>query len=102
MKKVLAIIGPTASGKTKFSIEVAKVLDAEIISTDSRQVYKHIPIASAIPTEKERQGIVHHFLEEYNLNEEFNAGKFGKLGRTKLAQRNAGDSGFGFQAVEFF
>jgi tRNA dimethylallyltransferase len=84
MKKVLALVGPTASGKTKISIEVAKVLNAEIISADSRQVYKHIPIASAIPTKKERQGIVHHFLEEYNLNEDFNAGKFGNLGRIKI------------------
>ena len=84
MKKVLAIIGPTASGKTKLSIEVAKVLDAEIISVDSRQIYKHIQVASAIPTEKERQEIVHHFLEEYNLNEDFNAGKFGKLGRIRI------------------
>ncbi|MFC2093677.1 tRNA (adenosine(37)-N6)-dimethylallyltransferase MiaA [Bacteroidota bacterium] len=84
MKKVLAIVGPTASGKTKLSIEVAKDLDAEIISADSRQVFKHIPIASAIPSVKERQGIVHHFLEEYNLNEEFNAGKFGILGRKRI------------------
>ena len=84
MKKVLAIIGPTASGKTKLSIEVAKEIDAEIISADSRQIYKHIPIASAIPTEKKRQSIVHHFLEEYNLNEDFNAGKFGKLGRIRI------------------
>ena len=84
MKKVLAIIGPTASGKTKLSIEVAKDLDAEIISADSRQVFKHISIASAIPSVKERHGIVHHFLEEYNLNEEFNAGKFGILGRKRI------------------
>ena len=69
MKKVLAIVGSTASGKTKLSIKVAKALNAEIISADSRQVYKHIPVASAIPTVKERQGVVHHFFEEYNLNE---------------------------------
>ena len=84
MKKVLAIVGPTASGKTKLSVEVAKELNAEIISADSRQVYKHITIASAIPSVKERQGIVHHFLEEYNMNEEFNAGKFGILGRKRI------------------
>ena len=84
MKKVLAIVGPTASGKTKLSVEVAKDLDAEIISADSRQVYKHIPVASAIPSVKERKGVVHHFLEEYNLNEEFNAGKFGILGRKRI------------------
>ena len=83
MKKVLAIIGPTASGKTAIAIEAAKMLDGEIVSADSRQVYKHIPIASAIPPEKERQGIQHHFMEELNLTEDFNAGDFGKLGRER-------------------
>ena len=81
MKKVLAIIGPTASGKTQIGVETAKLLDGEIISADSRQVYKHFPIASAIPSEKEREGIPHHFMEELNLNEEFNAGDFGRMGR---------------------
>jgi tRNA dimethylallyltransferase len=81
MRKVLAIIGPTASGKTRIGVETAKLLDGEIISADSRQVYKHFPIASAIPPEKERQGIPHHFMEELNLTEDFNAGDFGRLGR---------------------
>ena len=81
MRKVLAIIGPTASGKTKIGVETAKLLGGEIISADSRQVYKHFPIASAIPSEKERQGIPHHFMEELNLTEDFNAGDFGRLGR---------------------
>ncbi len=81
MRKVLAIIGPTASGKTTLGIETAKLLDGEIISADSRQIYKHINIAAAVPSEEERQGIIHHFMEELNLNEEFNAGDFGKKGR---------------------
>lgn len=81
MRKVLAIIGPTASGKTRIGVETAKLLDGEIISADSRQVYKHFPIASAIPSEKERQGIPHHFMEELNLTEDFNAGDFGRRGR---------------------
>lgn len=81
MRKVLAIIGPTASGKTAIGVETAKLLDGEIISADSRQVYKHFPIASAIPPESERQGIPHHFMEELNLTEDFNAGDFGRLGR---------------------
>jgi tRNA dimethylallyltransferase len=84
MRKVLAIVGPTASGKTPVAIEIAKQLNGEIISADSRQVYKHIPIASAIPSEKERQGIPHYFMEELNLTESFNAGEFGKLGREKI------------------
>lgn len=81
MRKVLALVGPTASGKTSLGIETAKLLDGEIISADSRQIYKHINIAAAIPSPEERQGIPHHFMEELNLNEEFNAGDFGKKGR---------------------
>ena len=81
MRRVLCIVGPTASGKTDAGVETAFKLNGEIISTDSRQVYKHIPIASAVPPEMERKGIPHHFMEELNLNEEFNAGEFGKQGR---------------------
>jgi tRNA dimethylallyltransferase len=79
--KCIAIVGPTASGKTAASIILAKELNAEIISADSRQIYKHIPVASAIPSIEERQGIKHYFLEELELDEEFNAGEFGKRGR---------------------
>ena len=81
MKKILVITGPTASGKTALAVKLAEKLNGEIISADSRQVYKHFPIASAIPSEKEREGIPHHFMEELNLNEEFNAGDFGRMGR---------------------
>ena len=49
-RKVLVITGPTASGKTGLSVEVAKLLNCEIISADSRQVYKHIPIATSYPS----------------------------------------------------
>lgn len=80
-KKVLAIVGPTASGKTKLAIEAAKSLNGEIISADSRQNYKHIPISTATPSIEERQGVKHHFLEELNLPEKFTAGEFGKSAR---------------------
>lgn len=79
--KCIAIVGATASGKTALSIRLAEFLNAEIISADSRQVYKHIPIASAIPSVEERKNIKHYFLEELELDEEFNAGEFGKKGR---------------------
>ena len=84
MRKVLCIVGPTASGKTAIGVEAAIKLNGEIISADSRQVYKHFPIASAIPSEKERKAIPHHFMEELNINEEFNAGEFGKKGRALI------------------
>ncbi len=85
-RKILVIVGPTASGKTKYSIEVAKIINGEIISADSRQVYKNISIATAIPDEKQRSSIKHHFIEELQLEEEFNAGKFGLLGRERIEE----------------
>ena len=60
---VVAVLGPTASGKTKLSIELAKRLNGEIISCDSMQIYKGMEIASAKPTEEEKEGIPHHLMD---------------------------------------
>jgi len=81
MKKVLAIVGPTASGKTRLSVEIAKLLKGEIVSADSRQIYKHIQISTSYPSTKELRSVKHHFINELELTEEFNAGQFGKEGR---------------------
>ena len=86
MKKYIAIVGPTSSGKTAISIELAKSLNAEVISADSRQIYKNIPISTATPTLEERQGIKHYFLEEIELENEYNAGDFGKEARVKIEE----------------
>ncbi|CUS77660.1 tRNA dimethylallyltransferase [Candidatus Kryptonium thompsonii] len=80
-RKVLAIVGPTASGKTKLSIIVAEKINGEIISADSRQIYKYMDIGTAKPSKEERERIRHHFVDELNPNEEFNAGIFGEKGR---------------------
>lgn len=61
--KVIAIVGPTASGKTKMSIDLAKEINGEVISADSRYVYKGFDIASAKPTIEERDGIPHHLID---------------------------------------
>ena len=61
--KVIAIVGPTASGKTKMAIDLAKQIDGEIISADSRYVYKGFDIASAKPTLEEQEGIPHHLID---------------------------------------
>lgn len=61
--KVIAIVGPTASGKTKMAIDLAKEIDGEIISADSRYVYKGFDIASAKPTMEERDGVPHHLID---------------------------------------
>ena len=81
MKKVLAIVGPTASGKTKLSVDVALKLNGEIISADSRQVYKYIPIATSHPDKEDQNKVRHYFINELELSEEFNAGEFGTKAR---------------------
>lgn len=61
--KVIAIAGPTASGKTQMAIDLAQKINGEIISADSRLVYKGFDVASAKPTLEERQGVVHHLID---------------------------------------
>ena len=61
---VLCIVGPTAVGKTKMSIELAKRLNGEIISGDSMQIYRTMDIGTAKISVKEREGIVHHLIDE--------------------------------------
>lgn len=60
---ILAIVGPTAGGKTGLSVELAKRLGGEIVSCDSMQIYRHMSIGTAKPTEAERQGIPHHLMD---------------------------------------
>lgn len=63
MHKIIVITGPTAVGKTKLSIELAKKYDGEIINADAVQVYKGLDIGSAKVTEEEKEGIPHHLLD---------------------------------------
>ncbi|MDZ4711858.1 MAG: tRNA (adenosine(37)-N6)-dimethylallyltransferase MiaA [bacterium] len=86
MRKVLAIVGPTASGKTKVAVEVARRINGEIISADSRQVYKYMNIATAQPDEKDLKKVKHYFINELKPDEEFNAGHFGKKGRELISE----------------
>jgi tRNA dimethylallyltransferase len=85
--KVIVIVGPTASGKTGFSLHLAEKIksktgkEVEIISADSRQVYRHIPIATAQPAKEELKKFKHHFINTNELDDIFNAGEFGIKGR---------------------
>lgn len=63
MEKVIVICGPTASGKTNLSIELAKRIEGEIVSCDSMQIYQEMNIGTAKPTQEERQGIKHYVLD---------------------------------------
>lgn len=73
---VIAVVGPTASGKTSLAVEVAKCFDTEIISADSRQIYKEFDIATAKPNIAERQGIKHHLMDCVEPAEDFSVANF--------------------------
>ena len=75
-RKVIVIVGPTCSGKTKLSLLLAKRLKSEIISADSRQVYKYLDIGTAKPTGQELKEVKHHFINVLNPDEEFNINRF--------------------------
>ena len=74
--KVVAIVGPTASGKTKLGVEAAKKFNGEIISADSMQIYKGMAIATAKPTEEEMEGIPHHLIDFLDINKSFSAADY--------------------------
>lgn len=78
-KKLIILTGPTAVGKTKLSIETAKMLNAEIISADSMQVYKYMDIGTAKITKEEMEDITHYMVDELEPDEEFNVVVFKKL-----------------------
>lgn len=80
---VIAVVGPTASGKTGLAIELAKKVDGEIISFDSMQIYKGMHIASAAPDKSEMQGIPHHLVEFLTPNTNFSVADFVKLAKEK-------------------
>ena len=74
--KVVAVVGPTASGKTKMAIELAHELDGEIISADSRLVYKGFDIAAAKPTPEEREGIPHYMIDIVEPEFDYSVGNY--------------------------
>ena len=71
MNDIIVIVGPTGVGKTKLSIELAKMLDAEIINGDSVSIYKKLDIGSAKPSLEERDGVVHHLIDIRNVLEDY-------------------------------
>lgn len=101
---MLAILGPTASGKTSLAIEVALRLGAEIISADSMQVYRDMNIGTAKPTLIERRGVVHHLIDVVDPEEEFSVAEYRRLGRAVIESAEvpliiAGGSGLHFRAL---
>ncbi len=85
-KKLIVIAGPTAVGKTRYSVELAKKIDAEIVSADSMQVYKYMDIGSAKVTEDEMQGVKHYLIDEIEPHEDYNVVKFQEMARKSLSE----------------
>jgi tRNA dimethylallyltransferase len=78
LPRVLALVGPTASGKTPLGVLLADRLKGEIVSADSRQVYKYLDIGTAKPTREQREHVRHHFIDILEPTEEYSAGQYGK------------------------
>jgi tRNA dimethylallyltransferase len=76
VKTLIVVCGPTAVGKTDFAIKLAHNLDTEIISADSRQLYREIPIGTAQPPEEQLRLIKHHFIAKRSVEDDYNAGMF--------------------------
>jgi len=88
-KPVVVIVGPTASGKTRVAISLAKKIRGEIICADSRTVYRHMNIGTAKPMPQEQQGVIHWGLDLTSPNERYNAAQFQAYARTKIQEIHA-------------
>lgn len=86
---LLALLGPTASGKSELALFLAEKLSGEIVACDSTQVYRHFDLGTAKPTAAERARVPHHLLDLCEPNEEFTAGDYLRLGRAALDQISA-------------
>ena len=106
---ITVIVGPTAVGKSKLAIELAKRNNAEIISGDSVQIYKHLNIGSAKITVDEQEGIVHHLIDVYDLKTSYSVADFQREVRAKINEIEArgkqviicGGTGFYLKAALF-
>ena len=106
-KPIIILTGPTAVGKTKASIELAKKIGGEIISADSMQVYKYMDIGSAKIRSEEMQGVPHYLIDELEPDEEFHVVRFQEMAKQAMEKIYAnghipivvGGTGFYIQAL---
>lgn len=89
MISILAVVGPTASGKTSLAIELALRLDTEIVSADSMQVYKGMEIGTSAPTQADQSRVKHHFVSFLEPDQPFSAGEFERQARPMVEFINA-------------
>ena len=83
-KPVIAVVGPTATGKTAFAVEIAKQLNTEIISADSQLIYRKLNIGTAKPTDSEKQGVPHWMIDVVEPNEAYSASQYQAQALTHL------------------
>lgn len=83
-KRLIVVVGATASGKTDLSVTLARHFNCPILSTDSRQVYKGLNIGTAYPSEEQLQTVEHHFIAELDLMQDFNCGEYEKAALERL------------------
>ena len=88
MKKIplICVVGPTASGKTTLGVNLCKELDGEVIGADSMQIYRSMPIASAVPTTEERQGVPHHLIEFLDFSVNFSVADYVSVAHEKIKE----------------
>lgn len=75
-KHLIVLTGPTSIGKTKTGIQIARHFNTEIVSADSRQIYKEMTIGTAIPEKEELNAVKHHFIQTHSINEVYNASRY--------------------------
>jgi tRNA dimethylallyltransferase len=86
VNKVPVIVGPTGVGKTQVSLRLADILNGEIVSSDSRQVYKYMDIGTAKPTKEEMKRVAHHLIDIVYPDEKFTAADYGKKAREVIKE----------------
>ena len=86
MNKIIVIVGPTGVGKTKMSVELAKIYNGEVINADSMQIYKYLNIGTAKIKEEEKEGIVHHLFDIKELDEDYSIYNYQKDCRNKIEE----------------
>ena len=81
---LVAVVGPTASGKSALAVELARFCNGEVVSADSKQIYRYMSIGTAVPTKKEMGGVPHHLLQFLNPDQDFSVAEYVKLARERI------------------